>query len=36
MGGKDAASPRYVFTRLEEITRHLFHAEDDQVCMYIY
>jgi hypothetical protein len=31
MGGKDAASPRYVFTRLEEITRVLFHPEDDQV-----
>lgn len=31
MGGKDAASPRYVFTRLEEITRQLFHPEDDQV-----
>lgn len=31
MGGKDAASPRYVFTRLEEVTRHIFHPEDDQV-----
>lgn len=31
MGGKDAASPRYVFTRLEEVTRALFHPEDDQL-----
>jgi DNA topoisomerase-2 len=29
MGGKDAASPRYVFTRLESITRHIFHPDDD-------
>lgn len=34
MGGKDAASPRYVFTRLEEISRVLFHPEDDQLVPY--
>ncbi len=34
MGGKDAASPRYVFTRLEEVTRALFHPEDDQLLPY--
>ena len=28
-GGKDAASPRYIFTRLEAVARHLFHADDD-------
>jgi len=34
-GGKDAASPRYVFTRLEAITRALFHPEDDQLLTYL-
>ena len=34
MGGKDAASPRYVFTRLEEVTRALFHPEDDLLLPY--
>ena len=29
MGGKDAASPRYVFTKLENITRCIFHPHDD-------
>ena len=28
-GGKDAASPRYIFTRLAEVTRHIFHEADD-------
>lgn len=28
-GGKDAASPRYIFTKLEKITRCLFPEEDD-------
>ena len=27
--GEDAASPRYIFTRLAELTRFLFRAEDD-------
>lgn len=30
-GGKDAASPRYIFTMLEPITRLIFHPEDDKV-----
>lgn len=34
MGGKDAASPRYVFTRLEVITRLLFPPEDDALLDY--
>lgn len=29
MGGKDAASPRYIFTYLDEITRHLFNIKDE-------
>ena len=29
MGGSDAASPRYIFTRLSPITRYLF-PEDDE------
>ena len=28
-GGKDAASPRYIFTRLEQVARAIFHIEDD-------
>ena len=28
-GGKDAASPRYIFTRLDTITRKIFHPHDD-------
>jgi len=35
MGGKDAASARYVFTRLEDITRYLFHPDDDPVLKYL-
>lgn len=35
MGGKDAASARYIFTRLEEITRSLFHIHDDPLLAYL-
>jgi DNA topoisomerase-2 len=35
MGGKDAASPRYVFTKLEEITRLIFHPDDDSLLDYL-
>ncbi len=35
MGGKDAASPRYVFTKLEEITRLIFHPDDDALLEYL-
>ena len=29
MGGGDAASPRYIYTRLNPLTRKLFREEDD-------
>ena len=35
MGGKDAASPRYIFTRLAEKTRKLFDVRDEPVLKYI-
>ena len=35
MGGKDAASPRYVFTKLENITRCIFHPHDDPLLNYL-
>uniref|UniRef100_A0A7S2ZB09 DNA topoisomerase (ATP-hydrolyzing) n=2 Tax=Rhodosorus marinus TaxID=101924 RepID=A0A7S2ZB09_9RHOD len=34
-GGKDAASPRYIFTRLSKITRLLFPMEDDAILDYL-
>ena len=34
-GGKDAASARYIFTRLEPITRVLFHEADDKLLAYL-
>jgi DNA topoisomerase-2 len=30
-GGKDAASPRYIFTKLKPIARKLFHPADDAI-----
>jgi DNA topoisomerase-2 len=35
MGGKDAASPRYIFTMLEKITRAIFHPDDDELLNYL-
>ena len=35
MGGKDAASPRYIFTKLEAITRTVFHPDDDELLNYL-
>lgn len=35
MGGKDAASPRYIFTKLEKITRAIFHPDDDELLSYL-
>lgn len=35
MGGKDAASARYIFTKLEAITRTIFHPDDDQLLHYL-
>ena len=34
-GGKDAASPRYIFTRLAPLTRHLFNESDDRLLAYL-
>ena len=34
-GGQDAASPRYIFTRLERITRILFPEQDDNILRYL-
>ena len=34
-GGKDAASARYIFTRLEPITRVLFNEADDKLLTYL-
>lgn len=35
MGGKDAASARYIFTKLEPITRLIFHPDDDDLLTYL-
>ncbi len=34
-GGQDAASPRYIFTRLEKITRCIFSEQDDNILNYL-
>ena len=33
MGGKDAASPRYVFTKLSELTKLIYHPDDATLYM---
>lgn len=35
MGGKDAASSRYIFTKLNPITRFIFIEDDDHTLEYI-
>ncbi len=35
MGGKDAASARYLHTNLSKITRYLFHEHDDHLYKYL-
>ena len=35
LGGKDAASPRYIFTSLSGVTRYLFHEDDDPLLNYL-
>ncbi|CAB1111878.1 unnamed protein product [Ectocarpus sp. CCAP 1310/34] len=35
MGGKDAASPRYIFTALEKAARAVFHPDDDALLTYL-
>lgn len=34
-GGQDASSPRYIFTRLEKITRCIFPEQDDAILRYL-
>ena len=34
-GGADAASPRYIFTYLNPLTRNIFHESDDAVLKYL-
>ncbi|KAI9274543.1 DNA topoisomerase [Phascolomyces articulosus] len=34
-GGKAAASPRYLFTRLAKISRTIFHPDDDDILNYL-
>ncbi|XP_059141501.1 DNA topoisomerase 2-alpha-like isoform X2 [Physella acuta] len=35
-GGKDAASPRYIFTMLSPLARHVFNANDDALLVNLY
>ena len=35
MGGNDAASARYIFTKLEPIARAIFHPDDDELLNYL-
>ncbi len=35
LGGKEAASPRYIFTKLNEVTSKLFRKEDEPILNYI-
>lgn len=35
MGGKDCASPRYIYTRLTPLTQKIFDARDDAVLSYV-
>lgn len=35
LGGKDSASARYIFTKLEKITRAIFHPDDDALLHYL-
>ena len=34
-GGKDHASPRYIFTQLSPLARHCFNSDDDAVLNYL-
>lgn len=34
-GGKDSASPRYIFTFLNPVTRTLFHPADDDILKHL-
>ena len=34
-GGKDASAPRYIFTKLNSLTRDIFKQEDDEILEYL-
>ena len=34
-GGKDAASPRYIFTMMSKLTRLIFHPHDDPLLCHL-
>jgi DNA topoisomerase-2 len=34
-GGKDSASPRYIFTQMSPLARHIFNENDDNVLTYL-
>lgn len=34
-GGKDSASPRYIFTMMSPLTRFIFHPQDDPLLQYL-
>lgn len=36
VGGKDAASPRYIYTKLSTLARFIFHKDDDPLLKYEY
>lgn len=36
VGGKDSASPRYIFTKMSPLTRIIFHPHDDPLLKYEY
>jgi DNA topoisomerase-2 len=36
LGGKDHASPRYIFTQLNDITKHIFKGDDEYILDYNY
>jgi DNA topoisomerase II len=35
LGGKDSASARYIYTKLNTLTRYLFKEEDDKILSYL-
>lgn len=35
MGGKEAASPRYIYTNIDKLTRLVFHKDDDMLLNYL-
>jgi DNA topoisomerase-2 len=36
LGGKDAASPRYISTKINPIVKHIFHSDDSQILTYLH